>query len=206
MGLPYLVYCFYPSSQQHICIVKITCCQSSETIENLKMQDMFTGISWSDYTTTTALLLAAYYLFVGVKFYSRELQYLLSSKSRFLVGSTSVKSNVQNAEESNLQLQAIQSVLFPSSANYTPVTETIEDIFKQVQELTGKLEEAIAVAAEKGYIKDEFVLSLQLLLKNYAFLKGSLAMGAINNLIASECERYGYIQLSAEERVMLWNE
>jgi hypothetical protein len=31
-------------------------------------------------------------------------------------------------------------------------------------------------------------------------------MGAINNLIASECEKYGYIQLSAEERVMLWNE
>jgi hypothetical protein len=171
-----------------------------------KIQDMFTGISWADYTITIALLLAAYYVFVGVKFYYRELQHLLLGKSELLVRFFPDKSNMQNGEESDIQVQAIQPELFPSLANYAPPMEDTEDTIKQVQELTGSLKEAISIAVDKEFIKEEFILSVQLILKNYAFLKGSPAMGAINNLIASECERYGYIQLSAEERVMLWNE
>jgi len=170
------------------------------------MQDMFTGVSWSDYTTTTALLLAAYYVFVGVKFYSRELKHLLSGKSRFLVCSTTVKSKVQDEEESNIQIQAIQSELLPSSVKHLPTIEDTDDIYLQVHKLTESLKTTIATAVDKEYIKEEFLLSLKLLLKNYAYLKGSPAMGAINNLILSECERYGYVRLSAEERVMLWNE
>jgi len=167
---------------------------------------MFTGISWSDYTTTTALLLAVYYVFVGVRFYSHELKHLLSGRSRFFVRSTPVKSHVQDEEESNIQVQAIQPELFPSSVKHVPTIEDTEAIYTQVQKLTENLKVTIAAAVDKEYIKDEFLLSLKLLLKSYAYLKGSPAMGAINNLIASECERYGYIQLSAEERVMLWNE
>jgi hypothetical protein len=74
-----------------------------------------------------------------------------------------------------------------------------------VQQLTAGLKEVIAQGYNKHWIKEELILSLQLLLKKYCFLKSSPFMGAINNLIASECEKYGYIQLSADERVMLWN-
>ncbi len=99
-----------------------------------------------------------------------------------------------------------QPKLFPSYKKYTPPLQETEDTFQQVEELTTSLKEAIAVAVDKQYIKEEFILSLQLLLKKYQYLKGLPFLVAINNLIASECEKYGYIQLSAEERVMLWNE
>jgi len=87
-----------------------------------------------------------------------------------------------------------------------PSIEETDETFEQVQELTVRLKEVIAAAHSKNYIKEEFIYSLQHLIRKYQFLKGSPFMVAINNLIASECEKQGYLLLDAEERVMLWNE
>lgn len=98
-----------------------------------------------------------------------------------------------------------QPELFPSHKSYAPPVQEIGDTFQQVEELTTKLKTVIADAASNNTTKEEFFLSLQLLLRKYHFLKGSPFPVAINNLIASECEKYDFIHLSAEERVMLWN-
>lgn len=99
-----------------------------------------------------------------------------------------------------------QPELFSSHLKYTPLTQQTDETFQQVEELTAGLEEAIAIAVNKEYNKEEFILSLQLLLKKYYFLKGSLFQETINNLIISECEKYGSIHLSAVELVLLWKE
>lgn len=89
-----------------------------------------------------------------------------------------------------------------SHQNYTPSGDAIQ----KIEELSSRLTEAIALAADKNYGKDEFILSIKDLLQRYQFLKSSPQTGLINNLIASECKKYGCIQLSAEEQVMLWSE
>ena len=68
------------------------------------------------------------------------------------------------------------------------------------------LKDAISDAASKNYNKEEFTFLLQLTLKEYPALKGSPFQDAINNLIASECDKHSFIRLSAVELGMLWNE
>jgi len=75
-----------------------------------------------------------------------------------------------------------------------------------VEKLTTKLKDTIADASSKNCHKEEFIFLLQLTLKEYPHLKGSPFQVAINNLIASECEKHGSLHLSAEEQVMLWKE
>jgi uncharacterized coiled-coil DUF342 family protein len=99
-----------------------------------------------------------------------------------------------------------QTELFAPHQKYTPQLQETDDRLQQVQELTAELKEVIAQAVDKNYIKEELISSLQSLIKKHSFLKGSPFSVSVNNLIASECEKYGYIQLSAEEQVMLWNE
>ncbi len=118
--------------------------------------------------------------------------------------SVATESSADNVIDNHFEYN--QPELFPSYKKCTPPLQETDDTFQQVEELTTSLKEVIAVAVDKQYIKEEFILSLQLLLKKYQYLKGLPFLVAINNLIASECEKYGYIQLSAEERVMLWNE
>lgn len=89
---------------------------------------------------------------------------------------------------------------------YTTSIVQTDDAVQKIEELSADLKESITMAADKNYGKDEFILSIKHLLQKHQFLKSLSHRELINNLIASECEKYGYIQLSAEEQVMLWNE
>lgn len=167
---------------------------------------MLYNISWTTYFSIVLLLLAVYYIFVGVKFYSQEIKYSFTGRNKLAFRYTSSAAGVQDNKESNPDVQPEQPELFVSDKKDVPAVEEENDSAQQVKELTRNLEQAIAEAVEKNYIKEEFILSLQILLKKYSFPDGSPLLVAMNNLIASECEKYGYIQLSAEERVILWNE
>lgn len=93
-----------------------------------------------------------------------------------------------------------------SHQKYTPSIVQTDDAVQKIEELSAELKESITMAADKNYGKDEFILSLKHLFQKHQFLKSLSHRELINNLIASECEKYGCIQLSAEEQVMLWNE
>jgi len=43
---------------------------------------MFTNISWTDYFITVTILLAIYYLFVGIRYYAGDIKDLLSGKRK----------------------------------------------------------------------------------------------------------------------------
>ena len=167
---------------------------------------MLTTISWTDYIKIIALLLFIYYLVIGIKFYAIELRQLFQSKSKLSTPLVAPTKAIPQNEVPADAVQEIQHELFPSLLKTEPQQKDNEDNYQQAQELTASLKETIAQAASQNYIKDEFIFSLQQLLKQYSFLKASPFLGPINNLIASECEKYGYLQLSAEERVQLWNE
>jgi len=167
---------------------------------------MLSNISWSNFIAIATLLMIAYYLFIGVHYYSQELLKLFSKKRTFAFRSAFLNSDSKKDNYMISKVQETQSESSTSHKRYTPPNEETDDTFQQVEELTARLKEVIAEADSKNYIKEEFILSLQRLLKKYQYLKGSPSLEVINNLIVSECEKYGYIQLSAEEQVMLWNE
>jgi hypothetical protein len=152
---------------------------------------MFTNISWASYILVVTLILAAWYLIIGMRFYFHDLQSLFTRKR---------KSNLQHAPDETYSTTG-------SEFTYQQ-TETLDsdDLFQEVEKLTTKLKETIADASSKNYHKEEFIFLLQLTLKEYPQLKESPFQVAINNLIASECEKHGSLHLSAEEQVMLWKE
>lgn len=203
--MSYSVYCSAPVFQPHICIeTKHWLLRQYDAKQ--KVQTMLSNISWATYISTVLLMLVVYYIVIGAKFYSREIKGLLTGRTKLFFRSTSGVIRSQEDEEGDNSDQAVQAEAFAPSVKIIPSSNETDDTLERVRELTGSIREVIAEAAEKNFIKEEFFLSLQRLLKKYSFLKGSPSLAAINNLIASECEKWGYIQLSAEERVMLWNE
>jgi len=152
---------------------------------------MFTNISWASYMLVVTLLLAAWYLIIGMRFYFHDRQNLLTRKR---------KPNLQFAHDGSHSTSATEF-----APEETEPSDT-DSLFQEVEKLTAKLKETIAEASSKNYHKEEFIFLLQLTLKEYPHLKGSPFQVAINNLIISECEKYGSLLLRAEELVMLWKE
>lgn len=152
---------------------------------------MFTNISWGTYIFVVILLLALWYLFIGIRFYSHDLQCLLTRKG---------KRNLDLAQDESYSTSNSEFTFEQTEASDT------DSLYHEVENLTSKLKETIADASSKNYHREEFIFLLQLTLKEYPHLKSSSYQVAINNLIISECEKYGSIHLSAEEQVMLWKE
>lgn len=195
---------------------------------------MLVSITWREYSIIILIASALYYILIIVLYYkgkilttvfkkagekqrnklsnrSTEVNEYKESSDKFFQNQIKDNNHGENRliDEPELAAtlhQVFQPGLFTSYQKHTPSIEQTDDTLHQVQNLTAQLKEAIGTAVEKNVTKEEFILSLQTILKNYDFLKGSSYLVLINNLIASECEKYGYLQLSAEERVMLWNE
>ncbi len=157
---------------------------------------MFTNISWGNYIFVVTLLLTVWYLFVGVRFYSHDLQ-------NFLVRKRKPNLQVDDDEFLNDERKVRESSKFTNEQIESSETDIL---FQEVEELATKLKEAIANASSKNLNREEFIFLLHLTLKEYPHLKGSPFQVALNNLIVSEFERYGSIHLSAEELLMLWKE
>lgn len=163
---------------------------------------MFTNISWTNYIVVIILLLIIYYIIIGIRFYSHDLKNLLSCNSKIRSSYTNSLSVMQKDNNSVAPANA-QPEMFQTENAFT---ETTDETFLEIDHLIIKLKEAIANASGKKYIKQEFVLYLQLILKEYPILKNSQFQSVINELIISECAKYGSVTLSEEEVVALWNE
>ena len=141
-----------------------------------------------------------------MRFYSTDFTLLISSLRKNGIFHGKGSNALQKARNGHPRAAGIQQELFDLQKRYKPSPEEVDDTFQKVEVLTSRLKLIIEEAASKNYIREEFILSLRVELKKHYYLIGSPFVVAINNLIAAECEKYRYIKLSAEERVMLWNE
>lgn len=162
---------------------------------------MLHDFSWTEYLILISLASLVYYLVVGVKYYSHELRSLMPGKGK-VSNSLANEKTLLNTGSSNTGFQ--QTELFSSHNRYTPQVQQVDDTFEQVEKLTTKLTEIISFAASNNSSKEELIIALQNLAKNYRWLKGSPFIVAINNLITSECDKHGISHLSSKDRVMLW--
>lgn len=158
---------------------------------------MLTNISWTDYIIAVAIFLAAYYFFVGMRYFSADLKDLVSGKSnlKFMVV---------------LSHDKVSESIQPSEKNYdgeSPAFETTtDDDFVEVEHLIERLKSVIADASGKKLIPQELKQYLYLVLQEYPNIKNSPFRSSINELVASECEKYGAVTLSEDEVEHLWKD
>lgn len=158
---------------------------------------MLTNISWTDYIIAVAILLAAYYFFVVLRYFFADLKNLVSGKSnlKFMVG---------------ISYDTIGESIQSSEKNYngeSPALETTaDDDFAEVEHLIERLKSVIADASGKKLIPQELKQYLHLVLQEYPNIKNSPFRTSFNELVASECEKYGAVTLSEDEVEQLWKD
>jgi len=158
---------------------------------------MLTNISWTDYIIAVAILLAAYYFFVLMRYFFDDIKNLVSGKSnlKFMVGISydTVRESIQTSEKNyNGESPAFET--------------TTDDDFAEVEHLIERLKSVIADASDKKLIPQELKQYLNLLLQEYPNIKNSPFRTSINELVASECEKYGAVTLSEDEVEKLWKD
>ncbi|MDB5222369.1 MAG: hypothetical protein JWN83_1036 [Chitinophagaceae bacterium] len=154
---------------------------------------MFTEISWGTYITIVIVLLAVYYLFIGFRYYRRDLSQLISGgktgfpdKAKF----TASKSDViikPRPHEAFMQL-------------------SVEDqnLYQLLQSLSDEIQALLGEAGNKRLNKDEIITALKILIAKYSVLKNSSFRESIQNLIQTESETNCSIHLSEKELSELW--
>lgn len=157
---------------------------------------MFTNISWAGYLTVVAILLPIYYLYVGVRYFSADLKTLFAERQK-------LKFKAAPATDS----KADDLLILGESRLESPsFEETTDDEFAEVEHLIERLKAVIADASRRKLIPQEFRQYLRLVLKEYPTIRYSPLRSSINELIISECEKYGTVTLKEAEVELLWKE
>lgn len=157
---------------------------------------MFTNISWMDYFITVTILLAIYYLFVGIRFYAGDIKDLLSGKRKLNLKTAlpfNSKGEYPSATEGNIHPEA-------------SFEETTDKEFTEVEHLIERLKTLIADASRRKMIPQEFKQYLSLVLKEYPSVKNSSLRASVNELIVSEYEKYGAVTLTEDEVDLVWKD
>lgn len=159
---------------------------------------MLTNISWTDYIIAVAILLAAYYFFVGMRYFFADLKNLVSGKSNLKF--RAVIPDDTDESESFQSYEKKYNVVSPA------LETTSDDDFAEVEHLIERLKSVIADASGKKLIPQELKQYLHLVLQEYPNIKNSPFRTSINELVASECEKYGAVTLSEDEVEQLWKD
>lgn len=158
---------------------------------------MLTNISWTDYLIAVAILLAIYYLFVGLKYFSADFKDLFSGKR---------KQNFKAVLSNDANEESIHSTRESATTEINAFEETSDDEFAEVEHLIERLKVVIADASPKKLVPQEFKHYLHLVLKEYPSVQNSPLRSSVNELIVSECEKYSAVTLSEDEVDLLWKD
>lgn len=156
---------------------------------------MLTNISWTDYLIAVAILLAIYYLFVGVRYFSSDFKDLFSGKRK-------LKAALSNDTDG----ETILSTGEIATTDINAFEEVSDDEFAEVEHLIERLKVVIADASHKKLVPQEFKHYLHLILKEYPSAQNSPLLSSVNELIISECEKYSAVTLSEDEVDLLWKD
>ena len=160
---------------------------------------MFTNISWGNYIVVVVLLLASWYLFVGLRFYFDDIKEIVTGKRKL---------QFHRLEKTNYQ--EIQSEL--NYQNSPEVTSTqssfgeFDTTFQDVDSLVERLKNIISDTVKRKFHKQEFLDYIKSILKEYPSVKDSLFRSSVSELIVSECDKLESITLTQTEAEGLWDE
>jgi len=145
---------------------------------------MLQSISWKVFLITILTLIAIYYFAILFLYYKKEILRILNARP--FVFELKGKTN-------------------PFSSEPKESTSDTKDTFSFVHDLMEELKQIFLSALKNGYHKEELVMALQILLRDYQQLKQANVYTEINNHIATRCKDICSISLSDDELNMLWN-
>ncbi len=156
---------------------------------------MLKNISWSDYFIAVAIALTLYYLFIGMRYFSVEIKDLLSGKRKLKL--RTALPDLNGAYNTTVEEDDHE----PGGFEITTDNE-----FNEVEHLIERLRTVITDASRRKLIPQEFRQYLSMVLKEYPSVKYSPLRSSINELIVSECQKYGAVTLNEDEVELLWKE
>lgn len=156
---------------------------------------MLQSISWTEYLTAVAVVLILYYLYIAVRYFQGDIKDLLAGK-RKISFRTALAAPGESGEREIMEEQETPGAFEQATDNE----------FAEVEHLIERLKTAIADGSRRKLIAQEFKQYLGLVLKEYPSLCYSPLRSSINELIISECQKYGAVTLREEEAELLWKE
>jgi len=154
--------------------------------ESSNILKMFTNISWAEYSIFILIAVFIYYLIILVIFYKGEIFNLVNNLQLL-----HKRSNHYNTSDSS---EKIESDLL--SVN----TESSDDIIQLQEEIQSQLERAKL----KKSIKEEIIMSLQLVFRKYSSINQSQYKDSINHYIKDTSENICSIHLNDQEVEQVW--
>lgn len=160
---------------------------------------MLSNITFVEYITTMMVILAIYYSYIAIYFYSQEIRGLLTSKRNqnqepFSFSQNIIKTHDNKPPEDETNLIDV------------PFEETSDDTFDRIEALISRVKPAITASAEKKLGKKETMNLINVIISDFPDLKISPFNPAILEMIQTECKNTGFIALSDEEVITLWDE
>jgi hypothetical protein len=152
---------------------------------------MLSAISWSQFLTTIAWAILIYYLVVAILFYRKEIFSLFKTASS---GPFAFSFGRENHER---------------TLSYNEMTAATgkEDPYQdgELHDLLEDIKSLLSTAVKAKTVREELVMALQLLLRDYPVFKNLPLREEINQHILTECKVICSITLSEAEMKMLWN-
>lgn len=156
---------------------------------------MLSGITWGEYLTAMGILIAIYYGYVGLRYYPHELRRVFSGRT------SRVTQQPAFGDGNFMQEEEEDDGGFTNEQN----DDDGDDEFREVEALITSLTQAVEKASKKKMIPAEFKQYLKGILREQPTLKDSPFRSSINELIVSECGKYGTYTLSEKEIDVLWD-
>ena len=168
---------------------------------------MLHTISWTIFLLSCACVAVAYYLFIGLVYYSKELKALASGNLTLNKSGTAVARSLftglgHRNEPFNPQANAKPKSPLAVVGPETP-GESLTLVCYRCEE---EIKQAIRSASAKRSSKEELLYAMHLILAKdaYSSLIDTIYKSPINNFIQTECAAAGGSPFSATELDNLW--
>lgn len=159
---------------------------------------------WKTYAIVAVLSVLVYYSVLGWRFFLPDIKAWIKKRKQPAPRQSIASAPLIPTESGRLDEERM---LFTESSqledNEPPAWQN-EEMFELAQSLMAHLASEIKEAHQKNYSKQDLLLMLQMILKDYIVLQGTAFQTAVDNCITAECARYGSIHLSEGETIEVW--
>jgi hypothetical protein len=153
---------------------------------------MLNKISWSSFAWILVLILIAYYLYVFLVYYRKEI-FSLGSINKKSVGENNTRKIPLTKDTSDIDKPSMES------------NKSIEDSFTVVHELLEDLKELFMHASETKMIREELIQAIRSKLKTYHLIGQTDLVEDINNHLIQEAKDKCAMELYPEDLKQIWH-